>query len=171
MYSIEVVHHADDAFIRELLKMRSEAFPEGWEYTDAKDYYQKMIEDPNNISIIIKDKDEILGYLLAIPHNKAIVELKKDDPLMKDDSECFYIETMEIHPELQKTGLFLKMLYKLFEEAEKHGIDKFSMHARVNNSLSSVVQRRFIATEVRRVENWPYYNAMEPTDYIIATYR
>ena len=170
MYSIEVVHKADDAFMRELLKMQRKTYPEGWEYDDAEEYYREMIEDPRNINIVLKDKDKILGYMLAIPHNKAVDELKKDDPLMKDDSERLYIETMEIHPEVQKTGLFLKMADEFFQEAGKRGFKKVSMHTRVNTGFSKMIQRCFVVTEIHRIENWPYYNGQEPADYILVTH-
>jgi ribosomal protein S18 acetylase RimI-like enzyme len=171
MYSIEVVHHADDAFIRDLLKMRSETFPKGWEYADAEKYYREMIEDIQNINIVTKEKDKILGYMLAIPHNKVVDELKEDDPLMKEDPKRLYIETMEIHPYVQKTGLFIKMVDEFFQEAGKRGFKKFSMHVRVDNGVSSMIQRCFLVTEIHRIENWPYYNHQEPTDYILVTYK
>lgn len=176
MHFFEVIHTADEKFIKELLAMQDKAYPEGWQYADAEDYYRKMIQDPENLNIILKEKEKLIGYILAIPHNNAMTELKEVDPLMAEDSERFYIETMEMLPEIQKTlgggKLFFRMLGKLFAEAEKRGIHKFSMHARVSTGLSNSVQRYFgkMMTEVRRIEKWPFYNGDESTDYMLGTY-
>jgi len=176
MHSLEVITSASDDFLKSLLEMQDKAYPAGWEYEDAEEYYRKMIESSENINIILKEKEKIIGYVLLVPHNKVREELLADDPRMEEDSNRFYIETMEIDPEIGKTlaggKLFFKMLGKVFEEAEKKGINKFSMHARVSTGLSKAVQRYFgtMMTEVRRIENWPYYNGQEPTDYMLGTY-
>ncbi len=64
------------------------------------------------------------------------------------------------------------MLSKLIEESMARGCNKVSMHSRVDNGLSQVIQRYYkdMVTLVRRIENWKYYNGTEPTDYIEGTY-
>ncbi len=176
MHSINVIHEASDSFIKELLEMQDKSYPAGWQYEDAAEYYKRMIESPENINIVLKEKEKVIGYVLVIPHNDVVTELREVDPLMKEDLNRFYIETLEIVPEIQKTlaggKLFFQMLGKLFEESGKRGINKFSMHARVSTGLSKVVQRYFgkMMTEVRQIENWPYYDGQEPTCYMLGTY-
>ena len=45
-----------------------------------------MLKNGNNINILLKDDNKGIGYLLAIPHNDAVVtELEHDDQLMQKD--------------------------------------------------------------------------------------
>lgn len=176
MHTFEVITTASDEFLKALLEMQDNSYPEGWGYDDAEQYYRKMIESTENINIVLKEKEKILGYALLVPHNQIREELLADDPMMEEDPNRLYIETMELDPEVGKTlaggKLFFKMLGKMFDESGKRGINKFSMHARVSTGLSGAVQRYFgsMMTHVRRIENWPYYNGQESTDYMLGTY-
>ena len=116
--------------------------------------------------------NEVVGYLLAVPHNKVYEELKADDPAMKQDAERFYIETIAVAPEHRNGRGSFKMILAMIEEAGRRGCNKFSMHTRVDNGLSRTVQKYFgeMITEVRRIENWPYYYNGEPTEYMLGTY-
>lgn len=84
---------------------------------------------------------------------------------------------MEIVPEFGRSlaggRLCLMMLRALHEEAGKRGIFKFSMHTRVNNGLNKALRKMYgdMLTLFRRIENWPFYNSEETTEYIEGTYR
>lgn len=177
---IEIVSAFDKAVLKGILDVKKKSFPDGWEYEDAAEYYKEALENPRNIHIVLRKGKEMAGYLLAVPHNDVALdeEMMEADPEIKGDAERYYIETMEIIPELQKTlsggKIFFKMLYKLFDEAEtRFGINKFSMHARVSAGTSEVIRKYFgdMITEVRRIENWRFYNGQEPTDYMEGIYQ
>ena len=119
-----------------------------------------------------------IGYLLAIPHNDAVHndELRQADPDLIEDPDRLYIETMEIVPEFGRSlaggRLCLIMLKALHEEAGKKGINRFSMHVRVTTGLNQVLRKIYcdMLTQFRLIDNWPFYNGEEPTEYIEGTY-
>jgi len=49
-------------------------------------------------------------------------------------------------------------------EAQRRGIKKFSFHSRVQSGLSHILQKRYKAKFLRRIENWR--NFEEPFDYL-----
>jgi ribosomal protein S18 acetylase RimI-like enzyme len=164
----EVIKAFEPEVLNDILLIGSAAFPSAWIYKDAEDYYARMLRADNNIHIILNSNGKRVGYILAVPHNFAVEELKNDDPQMKNDPEKYYIETIRIIPESRgKRGLSI-MLEKLAEECRARGINKISLHARVSNHLSEIIRKKFQVTEARRIEKWAYYNFEEPTDYIEA---
>lgn len=174
MHFIEIADGFTEERLRAILNLEDKSFPKDWQYEDGEKYYKDMLEDVSNLNLFLKEGEKIIGYLLAIPHDKVYEELKENDPLMLQDSERLYIETMEIDPVIQKTllggKLCFRMLEVLIQEAKNRGIHKFSMHARVSNGLSSAIQKYFrgVITDVRRIEEWTYYNNEEPVDYMLA---
>jgi len=104
-------------------------------------------------------------------------ELRQADPALTKDFERLYIETMEIVPEYGRSlaggRLCMMMLQTLAVEAAARGINRFSMHARVTTGFNQALRKiyGFMLTQFRTIENWPFYNGEEPTEYIEATYR
>ena len=163
----EVIHFFDSKVLKDILFIERNSFPEAWCYgEETEEYYSRMLGSKDNINIILADNDKRIGYLLAMPHNKAVHELKDADPSMKEDPGRYYIETVGILPEFRGRRGFPLMLGELIEECKKRGFDKMSLHARVCSGLSSWIQRFFKVTELRRIDRWKYYNYEEPADYI-----
>ncbi len=164
---------------KEIIALEKKSLGEEWIYPDAEEYYRQALENPRHIHIFLRRGEKLEGYLHAVPHDEVAEEedMREADPEFAKDPERYYIETMEIDPELQKTlrggKLFFQMLHTLFDEAEKRfGVNKFSMHARVSTGMSQAVRRYFgeMITKVRRIEKWKFYNYEEPTDYMEGTY-
>ena len=172
MQFAEVITRFDEQILQEIILIGRLSFPSDWQEEDDEQYNREMMKDTNNIFILLKEDAKIIGYLLALPQSKAVEELKADDPFMQEDRQRYYVETMSILPEFRKGRGFLRMLSRLIEESMRRGCNKVSMHARVNNGLSQVMQKYYkdMVTLVRRIENWKYYNGAEPTDYIEGTY-
>lgn len=166
MFETEVVQGLEENILKEIILVNRASFPPGWVYSDAEKYYRSMLSKKDSIHIILKYKGKTIGYLLAIPHNDAVIELKNGDPKMKKDPMKYYIETTGILPEYRGKRGFSKMLKRLIDECKKRGITKISLHARVKTGLSTIMQKKFKVTEVRRIERWQFYNFEEPTDYI-----
>ncbi len=171
MYQIVVLREPNDSILNQLMELRRKAFPSGWnEYADIS-YYAESIIDPKNLVVVLLDGENLLGFLLATPHNVAREDLIVEDPLMEEKENCFYVETIEMSPEL--TGSlaggrsFFRMMQVFVSEAAKMGINYFSMHARADSGLSDVIKRYFKHNEniVRRIEKWPW-NIDGPVDYI-----
>ena len=152
--------------LENVLTIEKESFPPEWQYDDAREYYKDMLSIADNINIILKSGEIIVGYLLAMPHYAAFEELKDDDSKMNKNVNSFYIETAAIITGFRgKDGLAL-MLDKLQELCENRDVYKWTMHARVVTGLSKKMQNNYVVTKIRRIEKWKYYNHQEPTDYL-----
>jgi len=171
----EAVIGVDENIIKNVMAVVDAAAIDGLnDWDDSADYIREKLEDAKNINIILKDDGMVVGYLLAVPHNDALAELKDADSVLREDAARYYVELVEILSGRRRGIGLLKLLFRIVEEAEKRfGVNKFSMHARVNTGLSRVVQKYFgnMITSVRRIEHWKYYCGEEPVDYIEGTYK
>jgi len=165
----DVVHGFDEPLVKDIVLINRDSFPSEWEYSDAEEYYKEKLKNADNIHIILSEKDERVGYLLAIPHNEAVQELHADDLLMKEDPFRYYIETVCILPLFRGQKGFSVILKVLSDELKRRGIANLSMHARVSNHFSKIIQKKMKITQIRTVERWKYYNYGESADYIEAT--
>jgi ribosomal protein S18 acetylase RimI-like enzyme len=168
MLKADVVYNIDDAIIRDTISISRDSYPEGWACGSPEEYYGQMLTKQHNIHIMLSDNDKKAGFLFAIPHNDAVVELKDHDLLMKEDSGAYYIENVAILPAYRRKGAFGKMIAALREELRKRDIFRISLHARVHNSLSKNIQKNMKMIEIRRLNAWRFYAYEEPTDYIVA---
>ena len=165
----EIVRDYDPEVLQDIMVIERGAFPERWIETDAESQYKTALSTSDNINIILTTQGKRVGYLLAVPHNDAVHDLKGDDPEMKEELQKYYVQTVGILREYRKRKGLPTMLNKLIDECKKRGINKISMHARVRNGLSQMIQNELTVTEKRRIPKWKYYNFEEPTDYIEAT--
>lgn len=170
MLTAEVLRGFDENILTDILLINRESFPTGWTYSDAEEYYTEMLKNENNIHIILKCSEKRIGYLLAIPHDDAVRELKNDDPFMEGDTLRYYVEVVAILQNFRGKKGFSEILKKLREELKGRGIYKISMHARVSNNFNKIIQKNMKITQIRRIQRWKYYNYEEPTDYIEATF-
>jgi ribosomal protein S18 acetylase RimI-like enzyme len=170
MLTVDVVHEFDKNVLEDIILINRKSFPKGWAYSDAEEYYTEMLKNRKNIHIILEDNGRRIGYLLAIPHNDAFRELKNDDPLIEEDALRYYVEVVAVLPDFRGKKGFSEILKKLRDELKWRGIYKLSMHARVSNNLSKIIQKKMKITQIRRIQRWKYYNYEEPTDYIEATF-
>jgi len=168
MLKAEATHDFDEGIVRDTVVINRDSYPEDWAYSDAEAYYTQSLKNRDNVHIVLRDNGKSVGYLFAITHNAAMIELKADDQLMKPDARAYYIENVAILPAFRRRKGFSEMLQVLREELRKRGISKISLHARVSNRLSEVVQENMKIIEIRRISAWRYYNYQEPTDYIEA---
>lgn len=167
MQTTEILNTFDMTALEDILIIDRYSYPIEWAYPDAEDYYGEMLLKEENIHIFLKDNGNRIGYLLAIPHNDAVKELKIDDPQMKKDSKRYYIETVAILPEFRGRKGFSEILKTLLEQPKIKG-NNISLHARVENGFSTIIQKKLNVTKIRRIDKWKYYNYAEPTDYIEA---
>lgn len=178
MYKLEIVHDYSDTALHDILIPGRETHPASWQYPNAEDYYGEQLRNKNTIHILLRRDGVPIGYLLAIPHNEAVEdeELRQADLALTNDSERLYIETIEISSQYTQSliggKLCLMMLRALHEEAGKRGVVKFSMHVRMTTGLNVVLRKIYGdgLTLFRTIENWPFYNFEEPTEYIEGTY-
>lgn len=170
MLTAEVAQCIDDSVVMNVVLINEQSYPAAWDYDDSKEYYRQMLRKPKNITILLKDDEKDVGFLLAIPHDDAVEELERDDPHMVYDPAIYYIENVAILPAYRSKDGFTKMLDILRSELKKREISKISMHARVSNNLSKNIQDNMNVMEKRRINAWKYYNFEETTDYIVAAW-
>jgi ribosomal protein S18 acetylase RimI-like enzyme len=120
---------------------------------------------------MLRDEERNVGFLFAVPNNDAFEDLKNDDPLMKEDAGAYYIQNGAILPAYRRKLALRKIMTVLREELQKRGVFTISMHARVSNGLSRIIQDHMKIVEIRRIDTWKYYDHAEPTDYIIAKWQ
>ncbi len=166
----EIVCRFDENLLEDLVHLEKAAFPASMVNAEGARYYQKCLEDANNINVIMRDNDgKIIGYVVAIPQSKVFKVLQQYDPEMRDDPERLYVDTIQTMPGKRKVFGIFKLLDAIFEEAGKRGLNKFSMHARKSNGLSNFILKVFPTAKcLRTIENW--YGWGEPFDYIEGTY-
>ncbi len=166
----EAISAPGDKILEDSLAIRHGSFPLEWQFDGEEDYYRQKNLDGAGIHVFFKRGGQRVGYLLGIPQNDALAELREDDPDMRPDSRMIYIEVAAVLPAFRGKGGFSMMLERLGEEALKRGMRNFSLHARIRNGLSGLIHRKFKVILSRRIERWPYYNREEPTDYIEAAF-
>ncbi len=168
--TVEVVNDFDPALVKELLALEQQAFPPEMQFAEGESYYTDCLRDKANINIVMRNHDgKVIGYVVAIPQSNMYEYLKKHDPVMEDDPERFYVETIQTLPGQRQAFGVMRLLYGMCEEAERRGFNKFSVHARKLNGLSEMILKvTSTARRLRTIENW--YGYGEPFDYIELTY-
>jgi len=166
----EVLSAPGDTILEDSLAIRRGSFPQKWQFDGEEDYYRQKNLDSSSIHVFLRYSGKRVGYLLGIPQNEAVTELKPDDPEMKEDLKMVYVEVAAVLSAFRGKGGFSLMMGSLREEALKRGMQRFSLHARINNGLSGVIRKKFKVICSKRIERWPYYNHEEPTDYIEASF-
>jgi ribosomal protein S18 acetylase RimI-like enzyme len=169
---IEILQGFDQKNLKDILMLEKECFPVEWQYPDAEEYYRKVLENKENISIFLKDKEKTVGYILAVPLNGVVGELKEWDPGIKKDEKKFYIETIQILPEFQGKSGAKKLLIATCEEVLKRGFNEFAIHARTINGFNAKIKKMFGdgVMLARKIEKWKPANN-EPYEYIEWVYK
>lgn len=170
MLLAEVINSFNEGVLNDVMNIKRHSFPEEWQFDDAESDFSEKLKDNDNINIFLKSDDKRVGYLLSIPHNNAVRELKDDDTEMSEDNHRYYIYTIGIIPQYRHIGGLSELLKTFVEECKKRGVQKASLHARVKNGLSGSIQKRWAVTKLRRIDKWKYYAFQEPTDYIEASF-
>lgn len=98
------------------------------------------------INMVIRDSSgKVLCYALAVPQDQSIVrEFSQDDPLMPVDPDRYYIDQVVSSIQLRRGyEFFRRIVHSVFQEANKAGIFKFSVHALNDNGVAKVIARVF----------------------------
>jgi ribosomal protein S18 acetylase RimI-like enzyme len=166
----EVIKNFNEKTLEDVISVINSSMPADWPWGDRKKYFREMLGDKRNINILLKKDNEIVGYLLAKPYEIAFEELKNDDPEMQIDINRYYIEFIAISPDYRGSYGYLDLANKMFEEAKKRGVNKFSTHIRKINGLSKSIQKLFSkdVTNARLVPSWRWCGG-EPFDYVEVT--
>lgn len=165
--TVEVVDGFNKDALEGILRLEKECFPPGWQYEDADKYYSEMLIDKDNINILLKEGQKIVGYLLLKPHSSAFADLTESDTEMQDDPDRYYWDTIQVSPDHTGKGGAGKLMDKMVEELKKRGITKLAAHVRTSNRFNEKVKKYFegSVTMVRKIESWRW-GGEEPYEYI-----
>lgn len=156
--AVEILSDFKELALQDILLIENICFPVEWHYPNADKYYTAMLRDKKNINILLKDYRKTIGYILSVPHDTARTELLKYDPEIKADNSRYYIETIGVFPQYRRRGGATKLLHALCEEANRKGINNFSIHARISNGLNIMILNLFkgLITESRKIDSWKF---------------
>jgi ribosomal protein S18 acetylase RimI-like enzyme len=159
----EIISTVDRETMRGIVEVEQSSFPP--EMQSDEEYLRETLENPNGIHIIIRSRQgEVVGYISSKTQKDAYEELKIWDEEMRPENNTLYIESLAIKPEHRDLRNFLALGKSLIQEAKRRGFTKITMHARIASDLSAVLQKRYGAKSLRRIENWHNFN--EPFDYL-----
>lgn len=141
-----------------ILSLEKRCFPREWQYANAEDYYREALENPEAIHLFFVVDGQQMGYLLATPFANAYADLAGDDPLLKEGSVQYYLDTIGIAPECQGKGGGRKLLEALGEEAKRRGVQTLAAHARTTNHLDTLIEKVFEGKVItkRPMVSWKY---------------
>jgi hypothetical protein len=133
------------------------------------DYYTGQLANPQNINVVyVSYSGDILGHILARPHNEAVEDYLDGDPLMRhSDVPMYYVDHLNVDASVSGRSIGMVLILAMAKEANCRDVFRFSNHCRAINGLSTAVQRRFKdgLSVVRRIPRYVDCNN-EPFDYL-----
>ena len=160
---IEILNRLNSEILRQIVSVEQASFPEQMQ-SDENDLRQTL-ENSKGVQIILRGANrEIVGYLSSMPQKDAFEELKEYDKEMRPEDKALYVESIAIKPAARDVRSFLRLGKAFFQEAKRRGFKKITMHARIAENLSAVLQKRYGAKALRKIGNWHGFN--EPFDYL-----
>lgn len=168
MLNVERASGYDEESLQDILRLEQVCFPTEWQYDDANEYYRKILENPNNINIFLKEGGAAIGYALARLQDESLAEdMREHDENFPIDKNRYYIETIQVLPEKSGAGGAKKMLLTVCDEAKKVAITNFSIHARIVNGLDAKIKKMFGegVTKIEKIDHWAPAQG-EPYEYI-----
>ncbi|KKR08123.1 MAG: hypothetical protein UT43_C0019G0002 [Parcubacteria group bacterium GW2011_GWC1_39_29] len=125
---------------------------------------RNIIENPRAYTAIIRDGEDVLGFVVALPVSEVFNELAPYDPELKNDDGDLYVYDIAISSSRRNLPNFLNLVRKLSSEAISRGYKRLIMHTRKSEGLSEILQKRYGVQKLRTIENWCGYG--EPFDYL-----
>lgn len=164
-FSIERALHNSAVLVNEISFLEEKCLPFQMCHANNQTYFSSVLNNPENISLILRYKERLVGFLLAKKYSQAYQELINHDPDLKSQKEnCYFVETIQIHPQFRKKGGFDCLVGKLLQTIKKEKIKNFCLYARRKNFFSRFIQKRFMGKKIRTVENWLGFG--EAFDYL-----
>ncbi|OGI25919.1 MAG: hypothetical protein A3J76_00235 [Candidatus Moranbacteria bacterium RBG_13_45_13] len=133
-------------------------------------FYKMALDDERSVVCVIRENEEITGYILGIPQDCAAMQfVEKADPQIAKDPDRYYVDTLEVLKGQKNPFSFVKLIKELVREVKDNGKNKFSMYVRphVSEKLLKVL-RRWISKDVAVTRNVmaDWYGVSESYDYI-----
>lgn len=138
----------------QILQVENACFPKNM--ASDEDDLADTFKDRKSLCLVLKDKDEIIGYISSAPLEKRSYKdydgVKQDANYKKHNT--LYVESIAIIPRYRG----IKSLYLLFQtfinEAKKQNYKFLTHHTRTDNDLADVVMKKLNAELVSKHHNW-----------------
>ncbi len=170
LFDIAMVQNFDARALEDILSLEQRCYPVGWQYPDAKEYYSEMLRQESAVHIFLREGDASVGYLLGRPLSEVYADLREYDSELRDDTACFYLETIGIDPKCagRKGGAQLLEAFRKEVSHREGEYDRISAHARkaAGSDLSGLIQRMYTDARVRHITKW-HFGGNEPYDYVV----
>lgn len=151
----------DEKLFQEFVDIDKKIFPD---MSIEEDELRESFES-DGVQVVLRDhNNDLIGYLLSVPYEQAILFLQQEDPLLVLRENTLYIESIGILPYHRSLKNILSIWGSLKDHAIKKGYKTVNGHFRVSQGLSQVVQKRLKGKYFRTIDNWVGYG--EPFDYI-----
>ncbi len=162
-YNVEIISDINEDILKEVSEIEEESFPK--EIQSSPEDLKEVLENKDGIHLLVKNEEgKVLGNILSLRQSQEYDDLKNYDPDFANYEDALYIESIAVKPKSRKLEVFNSLLGAIGREAKDRNYKKITMHARVSTGLSKVLQKRYNAKFLRRIENW--HNFGEPFDYL-----
>lgn len=133
-----LVNDKERGMVEAILAMEN-LFPEKMGYGEW-DIWDNL-QNPNNLNIIAEEDSEIIGYVLGIPQEEAVVYLKNDDPLMENCREACYVDQIAVVEDKRGGAILRLLIFELSVQAQKKGFTKWTSHLMVG--MEGIIRRMY----------------------------
>jgi len=164
-FEVEILSHNDKKVVEALVCLEEKCFPLEMRNPSSYQYFSNTLNDPKNISLLLKFKGKIVGFLVAKEYKQVYNDLSNHDPdLRKNKKQLFYVDLIQIHPRFKINGGMSLLIIKLIQEVLGKKLKGFCLHARQKNGISSLMQKIFNCKKTHSIDNWLGFG--EQFDYL-----
>ncbi|MEI7424732.1 MAG: GNAT family N-acetyltransferase [Candidatus Staskawiczbacteria bacterium] len=159
---VEQIDKLDEETLQQILEVEKESFSGGMQDLEG---LRNILENKDGIHLCIRGEDnKISGYISSLRQTQEYSDLKNWDSDFENKNDNLYIDSIAVKPQNRNLESFNALIKTLASKAVEGKYKKIAMHARTSNNFSSILQKRYGAKFIRRLENW--YNFGEPFDYL-----
>lgn len=152
--SSELVTQDMRGIAREISMLERASIPSEWPHF-TEDQFSGMLAN-GALAVVTRDNKRVTGATISFPLDLRMVKIIEGckDTQAAPNSKALYTVFIAIHPQVRGLETLLILGRKLRETAREKGYTTLAMHARTSNGLSSVLQRRWRASQIRSFDNW-----------------
>jgi len=135
--STQVVSRFSKKALEKIFELQS-LLPEELRYNRKQ--IAAYLRDKQNVHLFLYNGSKLIGYIFGQPHNDVVKALKKDDPLMTEDSACYYVDQVIIAPTGRVAKSCLIALAAFFGELNRRGCYRYSAHVLTVNGFDKYIE-------------------------------
>jgi hypothetical protein len=133
----EIISGCSPAILQEIVVLQN-FFPAGLSYNPCQ--IESFLLNSDNIFLFVYKGSEVAGYIFGQPQNDMVKLIGGEDPLMKADDSCYYINQVLIKPSGRKSRTCLLALKAFFQEANRRGCFRYTAHVLTLNGFDKYIE-------------------------------